>query len=375
MDSLPESKRPRVEEYYCDKNKFSANSVITLHFVCDRSVICTSHPQFTHQVFEKEEIFSSATDEMFKIDIYVDVNDLTQEVYVLCPKEEVEDVRSKLVPRVPTDCHIHFSHELPENMDKVLPRSVPDVVKPFGEKVGCFIDDSKDEVYEFFLSSHKIAGTSSLVSNAEKLAVWYIETADAVDFSDDKWEVLLCYKRLPATGQPDGYSYSIAGYMTLYSFSNPFAGSKIRVCQVLVMPSVQRRGIGRQMMLCLYDYILKVRTDVVEITVEDPCEGFALMRDVVDVEWSIACLDELLSAFRFELGELTPSEESKPLPLSPDMKKLYQFLEYVQQKYVTGAFTKALCVKFSAVVKVTSHNSDLLLIPCVYCLSDSMRIC
>lgn len=376
MEPLPDSKRPRIEEYYGNQNRISANSAITLHFVVGKSVIFTSHPQFTHQVFgEKEEICTSATRELFKIDIYVNVSDLSQVVHVLCPKEETDQLSAKLIPRVPANSVIDFIHTNDDrfgdistivdtfrnNAELNLP-TIPLISVPLGQNLGSFEADS-GEVFEFYLSSHKVAGTSALVSNAEKLAVWYIETADGVSFEDDKWEVLLCYKRegqvnsgADDTSSEFNYSvrnhqYSLAGYMTLYSFSNPFAGSKLRICQALVLPSMQRRGLGHQMMICLYRYIAQSRQQVVEITVEDPCEGFSALRDLVDTKWCITHMDELMTAFQTSsLGELTPQEKGQ---LPSRNTKLYSFLQYVHHHHVSGGFTKNLCTKFASILRVT----------------------
>lgn len=77
---------------------------------------------------------------------------------------------------------------------------------------------------------------------------------------------------------------NFAGYMTLFTFHNPFLGSKIRVCQVLTLPHMQGRGLGREMLLAVYR-LAQNRTSVTEVTVEDPCPAFERLRDAVDCEW------------------------------------------------------------------------------------------
>ena len=75
-----------------------------------------------------------------------------------------------------------------------------------------------------------------------------------------------------------------AGYMTLFSFLNPIAGCKERVCQAMVLPPFQGRGLGRRMLLFVYR-LCGANPEVAEVTVEDPCPSFQLLRDRVDLEW------------------------------------------------------------------------------------------
>jgi hypothetical protein len=73
--------------------------------------------------------------------------------------------------------------------------------------------------------------------------------------------------------------------MTLYTFRNPHHGSKLRVCQALISPNYQGRGLGLELLLLLYRDIVRVRGDVSEMTVEDPCVGFQRLRDKADYAW------------------------------------------------------------------------------------------
>jgi ribosomal protein S18 acetylase RimI-like enzyme len=100
---------------------------------------------------------------------------------------------------------------------------------------------------------------------------------DSVDFADERWEVLYLYNsntenisNIDNNGSSssgngsnsiesselmnenmfeEGPIRNFAGYMTLFTFHNPFLGSKMRVCQVLVLPHMQGRGLGREMLL------------------------------------------------------------------------------------------------------------------------------
>lgn len=61
-------------------------------------------------------------------------------------------------------------------------------------------------------------------------------------------------------------------------------GTKLRVCQALIAPFVQHRGLGRELLLCVYR-LAAARPGVSEVTVEDPCPAFQALRDRVDFDW------------------------------------------------------------------------------------------
>ena len=110
---------------------------------------------------------------------------------------------------------------------------------------------------------------------AEALAPFFIETADAVDLDDPCWEAYYAYA---PTGE-------FCGYTTVYRFRNPVRGVVLRVCQMLVLPTHQRRGIGGALFARVFS---DARADpkACEVTVEDPCPGFSAMRlahDLADV--------------------------------------------------------------------------------------------
>jgi hypothetical protein len=143
---------------------------------------------------------------------------------------------------------------------------------PIGKIVYEF--QNNNEYFEIRLVTHNDDGSCELLSACEKIAMWFIETADAVDFMDNKWEALFCYKLNHASttsttstatnttastttntnasnisksinstnnyvgrggsGSPSyavvqGMAADLVGYMTLYTFTNPVVGEKIRV--------------------------------------------------------------------------------------------------------------------------------------------------
>ena len=88
--------------------------------------------------------------------------------------------------------------------------------------------------------------------------------------------------------------YYFSGYFTLFTFRNPVAGSKLRICQALILPHLQGKGLGREMLLAVYR-LAEERDDVAEITVEDPAVTFQRLRDKVDFQWAKIKVDSSLN--------------------------------------------------------------------------------
>ena len=301
-----------------------ANSFITLIFVdfckvtpsCIRQPAseCQYHyhkPTYTHQVFDEEKInfLSETTNRSFTesrlgapsdvevgternepgLLIYINCNDLTH--YVTMRSIALKDDREALITKMESFLPPCTSYQESEDGDLSLPvenRPRNTLLKSLvpGKVLASFAVEVQskracnDLSFELFLASDKDSGARLLLQRAEKIAIWHIETADSVDFSDERWEVINLYN-VHSSGSSSG---CFAGYMTLFTFNNPFLGSKIRVCQALVLPHMQGLGLGREMLLAVYN-LASSRSSVVEVTVEDPAPAFERLRDAVDCEW------------------------------------------------------------------------------------------
>ena len=120
----------------------------------------------------------------------------------------------------------------------------------------------------------------------QRLAIWFIETADSVDIASTDsgyWKVLYLFQKNSSA------KYSLAGYMTLFHFHAPFhkprGGTIVRICQALLLPPYQRQGHGKRLMKAVYEMAQASKSDVVQINVEDPAPGFVALRNRVDLEW------------------------------------------------------------------------------------------
>jgi hypothetical protein len=153
-------------------------------------------------------------------------------------------------------------------------------------------------------------------NQVQRLAVWFIETADDVDIASTEggyWKVLYLFQKHNQTTQ----QFSLAGYLTLFHFHAPFKKPKpgivVRICQALILPPHQRSGHGKQMMTCVMDIAHGRYSDqllgggaspkqtkkdpddddeIVEINVESPAPAFVMLRNRTDLEGFLRSMED-----------------------------------------------------------------------------------
>lgn len=261
-----------------------ANEVIEIIFgTNDGQNVARVAPDFTHQLFQDEIIIGIEATEKPLISVHVDMTDLDHSIYFseTLSSHDQDRLLSCLSPALPTAATT-------TRLCSKEPKP-PKSYQPPGQLIHRF--KSSDDDYEIWLATAKDPGAMDLLQRGECLARWFIETADSVEFDEERWEVLFLFQRqrqqqkdqLEEQEQDSG-SVMFAGYMTLFTFRNPFLGSKVRICQALILPHLQGRGLGVEVMLCMYRMVGS-RDSVREVTVEDPCAGFQRLRDKADYTW------------------------------------------------------------------------------------------
>lgn len=270
-----------------------ANEKINLYFhqlIGGTSSISKAfHPEYTHQLFNDELIDCLYEDESkdFVIDIHVDTATLghviriTENITQNIPA--TEQIKTCLSKGIPEDSKFVFSSQSLIEMPK------EECISPIGKTIHNF--HRGDDQYILTLATHEDPNATQMISRLEKVAMWFIETADAVDFQDSKWEVVFLYQQHVPTIPTTTTHYSLLGYMTLYTFNNPFQGSKLRICQALIFPMNQGQGLGQELLHSIYQ-LAATRESIVEITVEDPSPAFQQLRDLVDIDWLIEHCDD-----------------------------------------------------------------------------------
>lgn len=210
-----------------------ANEIIDLVFTEDElqhSFLTT--PTFTHQLFNNELIPYLCNHNECRLKIYIMCNDLTQYVSFNSrfTKEEEVKVLEELKPALPDDFVTLSNDSYP------TPPARLNDFNPSGKRVKKFKVGSNS--YEIWLAKlNNEPEAAHLLKRAERVALWFIETADSIDASDDRWEVLFLY-RVIYTGKSNTSSpgtpcsqrssnrnqnsavYYFAGYFTLFTFRN-----------------------------------------------------------------------------------------------------------------------------------------------------------
>ena len=103
--------------------------------------------------------------------------------------------------------------------------------------------------------------------------MYSIDGATYADLTDHRWSIYTAYSK---------HNQALVGYMTCFTFENPFRGANqpgkaMRVCQLLVMPQHQRQGHGKRLLQVAHEEV--TRLNMYELTVEDPNDAFSRMRD------------------------------------------------------------------------------------------------
>jgi len=179
-----------------------------------------------------------------------------------------------------------------------------DTFRPSGELVGSYDfvagggDENKCEVYFVSLVD---AAWRDYHERIQPFLLFYVDAASYIDVDDEKWNYYVAYEKYR---HDNGYRYAFVGYMTVYNYYAYPERIRPRVSQVLVLPPFQRQGHGSRLLQCFYNRCYAL-PEVLDITVEDPSEGFQRMRDCVD---AANCLklasftrDALLRGFSYDM--------------------------------------------------------------------------
>ena len=353
MDESKKRKRTEDGENIRDGD-VHANDAINLVFWEDSiDKAYTVKPTFTHQVFDNEVISGLAKPDETSIEVNICCGDLT--TYVGFSKsvcaEEQQILSRNLEAAVPSDYIKMSSESFAEYAPYKLRRSSSDnlvsrlrgIVRPPGICVHTFTTHGTN--FEIWRATFADKGAHELLTRAEKIAVWFIETADGIDFSDDRWEALFLYSvsEKPCRGGYTDYSdgensrgsewvssssgskvegpvsvqYYFVGYFTLFTFRNFIAGCKLRICQALIFPNYQGLGLGREMVLQVYR-LARERAEVKEVAVEYPAPAFEALKDVTDCDWACIVHDEMVACSQgpISVAVASSSADSKDvLPL------------------------------------------------------------
>ncbi|KAJ2570515.1 histone acetyltransferase 1 [Coemansia sp. RSA 1807] len=158
------------------------------------------------------------------------------------------------------------------------------VFRPSGRKVHEYAGRSSQTEqlrYEIYSSSFNDTESAKYHERIQAFVLFFIEGAQFIDTSDERWHVYTVFERLDMNGQT---SYSLVGFSTVYNFYCWPDRKRARISQFLVLPPFQGQGHGS----ALYSYIHAMvlgNSDYADLSVEDPSEAFDDMRDRNDMRY------------------------------------------------------------------------------------------
>lgn len=237
-------------------------------------------PTYLHQIFAKEQIqgYTSAM-----LAIYVDPLTLHTFVSVAAKAESPQKVKptklealvARFIKGGRCTSREDFDQSLATREEHVAP--VSNLVRRYR---------SRGE--NFAVYRENLATNAALVEYHKRIVFFmfvHIDGASFIDDTDPRWELYLVHK-LDDQGRPRDF----VGYATIYPFAAMRGESgdtkelfvkRLRISQVFVMPHQQRCGHGAKLLEAIYEQAS--RADTLEVTVEDPSEGFRVLRDLTDL--------------------------------------------------------------------------------------------
>ena len=243
-------KRERQEEEEVDALSYCIQLTFAQH------PLAVFRPPFTHQFFENKDEMRT------NFNLEYNTTDLSHQLTYDQSKQEQTTVPNTL---------LSTQHTLAFDADTL------------GHHIRSYSHDGSECLVRVG-AIHESASRREFNDKLQTLFRFYIECHSYIDSSDDRWLLFTSFQRTP-----NGLQHFV-GAATVYCFSRwaPGAGEQIvlKVCQVLVLPTHQSQGHGGELLRAAYDYA--ERRGAVEVTVEDPSEGFTLMRDVTDMR---RCID------------------------------------------------------------------------------------
>jgi hypothetical protein len=191
----------------------------------------------------------------------------------------------------------------------------------------------------------------------QNFAFFFVDGASRVDLEDERWRWVALWTRgrtdgvastpaaaapsspptavAPAAAAADADDWVAAGYMTLYRFNNPIWPRPhiLRVCQVLVLPPFQRRGLGSLLYRTACGSQFGGSNYVWEVTVESPCDAFVAMRDAVNLDRFASFVDQAWKGKPLEWPGDLSAEVHKQLRLPKAQgKRIFDMYKHRQVK-------------------------------------------
>ncbi|CAN1762082.1 Histone acetyltransferase type B catalytic subunit [Linum perenne] len=117
-----------------------------------------------------------------------------------------------------------------------------------------------------------------LYSRVVPLVLLLVDGSNPIDVTDQGWEL---YVLIQKKDQENSQS-RLLGFSAVYRFYHYPDSNRLRLGQILVLPSYQRQGYGRYLIETIYN--VAISEDVYDFTVEEPLDTFQHVRTCIDVQ-------------------------------------------------------------------------------------------
>ncbi|XP_012276079.1 histone acetyltransferase type B catalytic subunit [Orussus abietinus] len=238
-------------------------------------------PEMSHQVFGTSESIFGYRD--LKVKLYYSAGSLetylgmsyaekvNKSIYEGVEADEVlQKISEFLVPQVHNslDSFISSLHK-------------EETFRPYGELLHSFSINADDNIrqFEVYKGNMNCKGFREYHQRLQTFLLWYIDAANFIDIDDDQWHYFNMFEKY--TSNTGSTRYATIGFATVYQYYAYPRHTRPRIAQVLILPPFQNLGLGTHLLRAIYhEYI--GRSEVKDITVEDPSVGFQRLRDYVD---------------------------------------------------------------------------------------------
>ncbi|XP_033732888.1 histone acetyltransferase type B catalytic subunit-like [Pecten maximus] len=316
--------KDRLEAYKC-----SANEAIHFKLVRQQSDVeddsTTFLPDMSHQLFGDQESIFGYKD--LVVEMFYSAARLTTFVNMKY-SDKVTPQRFDGIQ--PDNVMGTLNRKLPAgyltNKDMFLASLEKDATfKPYGEMIHSYkvIKDNQERNFEIYKTDISPPGFQEYHEHLQTFILFFIDAASYIDVDDDRWMFYLLFERYKVDGNP---VYAIAGYMTVYNYYAYPEKVRPRISQVLVLPPFQKQGHGCHMVQTFYNDCY-TRSEVMDITVEDPSENFQRLRDFIDARNCMSLPSYESSKLRDGFSEDMAKEAREKLKLNKrQSRRIYEIL-------------------------------------------------
>ncbi|CAA7062502.1 unnamed protein product [Microthlaspi erraticum] len=145
-----------------------------------------------------------------------------------------------------------------------------------------------------------------LYSRLVPLVLLFVDGSNPIDVTDPDWHLyLLVQKKDEKEEEP---LYQIVGFTAIYKFYRYPDRLRMRLSQILVLPSFQGKGFGSHLLEVVNK--VAVAENVYDLTVEEPSEKFQHIRTCIDIN-RLRAFDPIKPAIDAAIQTLTKGKLSK----------------------------------------------------------------